>query len=294
MRVGFFGDGPWSHNAFKKILNEFTISFVCTRFDPGDKKLIQLASENNIPHFCYENINSSECLSEIKSFNSDIFVSLAFNQIFKKDLINIPKFGSINCHAGKLPKYRGRNILNWVLINDEKEFGITVHYIDEGIDTGDIIEQQCFPINDSDTYKTILKVAHYECANVLISSLKKIEDGTVKRIKQSDFNNLNQGFYCVGRVEGDEIIEWNNNSREIFNFIRAITEPGPNARSSLNGKEIQIISSEIPENSPIYKGVPGSVIGLGKDYLLVKTKDSFIKVLKYHYEGKIKIGDRFC
>jgi methionyl-tRNA formyltransferase len=64
---------------------------------------------------------------------------MSFNQIFKSEIINLPRLKTINCHAGKLPFYRSRNILNWVLINDEKEFGITVHYVDEGIDTGDII-----------------------------------------------------------------------------------------------------------------------------------------------------------
>ena len=73
---------------------------------------------------------------------------MSFNQIFRKDIINLTPIGIINCHAGKLPFYRGRNILNWVLINDEKEFGITVHFVDEGIDTGDIILQKTFPITD--------------------------------------------------------------------------------------------------------------------------------------------------
>ena len=71
----------------------------------------------------------------------------------------MPKYGAINCHAGKLPDYRGRNILNWALINDEKEFGITVHFIDEGIDTGDIILQESFEIKDSDNYKSLLDLA---------------------------------------------------------------------------------------------------------------------------------------
>ena len=77
---------------------------------------------------------------------------MSFNQIFKREMIDLPKYGTINCHAGKLPFYRGRNILNWALINDEKEFGITVHYMDEGIDTGDIIVQRTYPIGEEDDY----------------------------------------------------------------------------------------------------------------------------------------------
>ncbi|MDR1522244.1 MAG: hypothetical protein LBS28_05280 [Streptococcaceae bacterium] len=84
-------------------------------------------------------MNSKEVINLLKKYNADLFISMSFNQIFKSEIINLPRLKTINCHAGKLPFYRSRNILNWVLINDEKEFGITVHYVDEGIDTGDII-----------------------------------------------------------------------------------------------------------------------------------------------------------
>jgi methionyl-tRNA formyltransferase len=93
----------------------------------------------NIDYLKYENINSKNFIERIKTYFCDLFVSMSFNQIFKDEIINLTPLRIINCHAGKLPFYRGRNILNWVLINDEKEFGITVHYVDEGIDTGDFI-----------------------------------------------------------------------------------------------------------------------------------------------------------
>ena len=96
---------------------------------------------------------------------------MSFNQIFKNNLINLPPLKIINCHAGKLPFYRGRNVLNWVLINDENEFGITVHFIDEGIDTGDIILQKTFKIDDTDDYQTLLSRAYKECGSILYDSI---------------------------------------------------------------------------------------------------------------------------
>src|SRR5690606_11568598 len=114
---------------------------------------------------------------------------------------------TINCHAGKLPYYRGRNILNWVLINDENEFGITVHYIDDGIDTGDLILQETFPITDNDNYKTLLEVAYVECGNLLYKAINKIQEGNVKPVSQSTIHSV--GFYCGIRRQGDEIINWN-------------------------------------------------------------------------------------
>ena len=87
--------------------------------------LINYAKKHNIPYFIEKNINSKMFIERVKKYNCDLFVSMSFDQIFKKEIINLPRLKTINCHAGKLPFYRGRNVLNWVLINDEKEFGIT-------------------------------------------------------------------------------------------------------------------------------------------------------------------------
>ena len=138
--IGYFADGKWGHNAFKKLKEDdsIVIDFVCVRNDYKDPVLMQLGKENGIDVLYTPNINSDEFLDKLETYKSDLFVSMSFNQIFREKVRNIPPLSVINCHAGKLPYYRGRNILNWALINDEKEFGITVHYIDDGIDTGDI------------------------------------------------------------------------------------------------------------------------------------------------------------
>lgn len=172
MKIGYFGGGPWSHEAFKRIQEDdsIEIAFVTVRFDQRDSVLISLASQNQIPVEISKNINSDEFLERISKYKADLFVSMSFNQIFKNRTFNYPLLKTINCHAGKLPFYRGRNILNWALINNEKEFGITVHYIDEGIDTGDIILQRTYPIADADDYGTLLNTAYIGCAEALYGS----------------------------------------------------------------------------------------------------------------------------
>ena len=146
INIGYFGDGPWAHEAFRKLIadDSLKIKFVTVRFDSRDPQLIALADEYGIPVELSENINSDEFLQRIENYKVDLFVSMSFNQIFRTRTINYPLLRTINCHAGKLPYYRGRNILNWALINDESEFGITVHYVDTGIDTGDIILQEIY------------------------------------------------------------------------------------------------------------------------------------------------------
>lgn len=293
LKIGYFGDGPWAHQAFLRINADpsFKIEFVCARFDNPDKKLKQFADENNIAFYVHPNVNSDEFINLISTLDCDIFISMSFNQIFKPPLINFPPLRTINCHAGALPFYRGRNILNWALINDEKYFGITVHYMDEGIDTGDIILQRYYEINDNDDYATLLEKAYKGCAEVLYDGLKILNGYEIESIKQASIHPV--GFYCGQRKKGDEIIDWNQTSREIYNFIRAICKPGPMARSFIADKEIKINKASIIKEAPAYKGINGSVIAIEKDGLLVKTSDSFIKIPEWECERIIKIGDRF-
>ena len=293
LNIGYFADGPWSHETFKKLINdkEIHISFICARHESTDQTLRDFSVKNNIDYFAHENVNSDEFISIIKKYNCDLFVSMSFNQIFKSKIINLTKYKIINCHAGKLPFYRGRNVLNWVLINDEKEFGITVHYVDKGIDTGNIILQKSFQVTDQDNYKTLLNKAYIECANILYDAILMFKKGKVKSYKQSELNL--EGFYCKGRKEGDEILNWNQTSREIFSFVRAICKPGPCARSYLNKKEIKINKVEFLDNAQNHKSTIGTIISKNSNNFIVKTKDSLIKVTEFEFGGSIEIGDKF-
>ena len=216
---------------------------------------------------------------------------MSFDQIFKKDIIKFMRHKIINCHAGKLPFYRGRSVLNWVLINDEKEFGITVHYIDEGIDSGDIILQRSYEITDLDDYSTLLNKAYVKCSEILYDAILMFKKGDVTVQKQIDFDPV--GSYFSKRKKGDEILNWNQSSREIFNFVRAICNPGPSARAFIDNKEMKINKVEYLENSQIYKCEIGTIIKKEYDGFLVKTKDSFLKVISYEYDGIIEEGNRF-
>lgn len=292
IKIGYFADGPWAHRAFEKIIRDETIeiSFICVRYSKKDYVLQELGEKYKIDILSPQNINSSDFIYQIKKYKVDLFVSMSYDQIFKNELINLSPLKTINCHAGKLPYYRGRNILNWVLINDEKEFGITVHYMDEGIDTGDIILQKVYEITDEDTYATLLERAYEGCAEILYDAIKVIQYGKVRAIKQDDVDKI--GIYCGGRREGDEILDWNQTSRNVFNFVRALCIPGPQALSFINGKPIKINKVKLVEGAHKYKGIPGQVIGKGKEGLYIKTQDSMIELIEYSFEGNIKISDR--
>lgn len=291
--IGYYADGPWSHQALAELVIDpsIRIAFVCARSDRPDPILQAQAATHGIRFIAHPKINSDEFLELAYPSGCDLFVSMSFNQIFGKRLRERPRLGTINCHAGKLPFYRGRNILNWALINDEKEFGITVHYVNQGIDTGDILAQRVYPITDLDTYATVLERAYYGCAELLVNTIKRLQSGDIRAVPQSDIHPV--GFYCTARRNGDERLSWNQTSREIFNFVRAICEPGPQARTFVGTAEIKINHVQLVPDAPTYKGIPGAVVGIEAGSLLVKTADSYVRVVEWNGVERVRIGDRF-
>ena len=292
LKIGYFGDGPWAHHAFSKLLADSTlqVGFICARHDKPDPILKSRAAENNLDFITHAKINSEQFMDRMKMYECDLFVSMSFNQIFHGALLSLPPLKTINCHAGLLPFYRGRNILNWALINDEKVFGITVHFVDEGIDTGDIIMQRCYSITDQDDYASLLERAHSECAAILYDAIKALQNSNVLPIAQNSIHPM--GFYCSARKDGDERLNWNQKSRDVFNFVRAICRPGPEARTFLNGEELKINRVVYLPDAPNYKDNPGSVVGVEADSFFVKTADSYIKVIEWSGSVRPRIGSR--
>jgi methionyl-tRNA formyltransferase len=292
IKIGYFADGPWAYKAFEKLIQDETIEicFIVPRTDSKDYTLKELAFLHQIDYLDSIDVNSNDFFAKAITYECDLFVSMSFNQIFKSQIINAPKLKTINCHAGKLPFYRGRNVLNWVLINDEKEFGITVHFIDEGIDTGDIILQRTYPITDSDNYNTLLERAYDGCSLILFEAVKQIQDNSFNRVPQKSIHPV--GLYCGRRGIGDEVIDWNSNSRDLFNFIRAISSPGPISTTYLNGDIIKISRAEMVQDAPIYINTPGQLLAKSERGFYIKTKDSFIEISEIETKRKLKIGDK--
>jgi methionyl-tRNA formyltransferase len=291
VKIGYFADGPWSHEALEKIVEDkrFKIAFIVPRYDSRDPVLKEWASKLAVDFLPIENVNHPDAISQLQRYGADLFVSMSFNQILRKQILSIPLKGFINCHAGALPFYRGRNILNWVLINDEKEFGVTAHYIDEGIDTGDIILQKKSLITDEDNYSTLLARAIGLCAEVLYEALVSIETNSVKRIVQSEIHPV--GSYFGRRRIGDEWIDWNWTSRRIFNFVRAISTPGPCARTLFNDNEIAVHRASLINQAPKYLSTAGEVVGRENDFLIVKTGDSVIRIEAFNCDGSAVGGN---
>lgn len=293
LRIGYFADGPWSHRALELLLADpdIEVAFICARHSSPDRHLKERASTLDIEFRVTNNVNSERFLNAISSHQCDLFVSMSFDQILKRQFYSFPRLGTINCHAGKLPFYRGRNILNWALMNDEKEFGITVHYVDDGVDTGDIILQRTYPICDQDDYASLLSTAYRECPAVLYAAIQSIRTGNAERIPQVSLHPC--GSICSKRRSGDETIDWQQSSREVFNFIRALTRPGPLARTRLDEHTVQIVKAEMIAEAPAYKCIPGAILAKDAKGFLVKTGDTYIRITEWISEVRLSAGRRF-
>lgn len=278
MKIGFWGEGPWAHDSLERLLRSdlFKVLFVVGRANVYDQTLESIAKNSQIPFFRPGNANDEEFLSIVTGYCPDINVSMSYDQILRRRLIESAPLGFINCHAGALPFYRGRNVLNWALINGETKFGITVHYIDEGIDTGDIIKQEFVDILPEDDYGSILKKAERYCPCVLESALRDIVAGTSIRISQNSIHPV--GFYCGRRIDGDELIDWSLSSECIHNFVRGITLPAPCAYTYFQDRQIRVVATKIVHEAPTYLGVCGEVVGRCSEGINVKTGDTVLLV----------------
>jgi len=293
VRLGYFANGLWGHLAFKKLQknNRAKIVFVCGRYQQKDHQLKLLAETHGIPYYEFSDVNSACSLSIIQGHKPDLLVSMSYDQIFKRSLLKLAHKGIINCHAGALPFYRGRSVLNWVLINDEPYFGITTHFVDEKIDTGDIIYQAKFPITDEDDYASLLCRASIGCAEALARSIDLIIKNKVTRVAQSSLDP--HGSYFPKRKEGDELISFRKKGRAIFNFVRALSSPGPGARAFFEGYEVKLEKVLILSKFIDRRYAVGEVTDVEKNSFVVRALDSNIRVLKWHCIKPIFVGGKF-
>lgn len=240
--------------------NGFDIAAVFTyRDDPGENiwfgSVAEFAASRNLPVFAPDNINHPIWVRKIRELSPDILFSFYYRDMIKSPILEIPKKGCLNLHGSLLPKYRGRCPVNWVLVNGEKETGVTLHYMTPRPDDGDIVGQKQIEITHNDTAKTLHEKAAIATSLLLDEVLPKIKDGTSPRIVQ----NHDEASYFGGRGPEDGEILWTASSTEIRNLVRAVTLPYPGAFTYLGDRKCLFWSvTEIPESEASLN--PGTVI----------------------------------
>jgi methionyl-tRNA formyltransferase len=225
-------------------------------------------------------INARQVVEELGAQNLDLIIECGWSQIISKDIIQIPLLGTLGLHYALLPKNRGGASLNWALIRDEIEWGITLYYLDEKIDKGDIIAQKRFPIFDDDDINSLYDRADNASISALLENLPLIKAGTAPRIKQDPTKST----YLKARKPEDGLINWNQPARNIYNLIRALTLPYPCAFSYLNGEKMDFVKSRI-FGLVGNEASPGTIVRTIPSGLVIKCGDICILAESVIYNG---------
>jgi len=281
MRVLLFGDGAWAANSLLRLqqTERAHIVGVVLRSAPSDDSMSRVGQECGLRVFRPENVNAPDFVNQVRRLNPDLNLSISYNQILRQPLIQAAALGFVNFHAGKLPFYRGRNVLNWALINGEKEVGVTAHFVDEGIDTGDIILQHTLPVAWTDNYGDVLER--------VVDYFPGFVDQTVQRLVTGDYErrpqSVEQGCYFAGRETGDEWLDWTDTSVNLHNKVRAISRPGPGARTTVGFEPVIVWSAFYDPGWPNYLANPGQVVGRCTEGVFVKTANSTLLVKEVQF-----------
>ncbi|MGA1863980.1 MAG: bifunctional UDP-4-amino-4-deoxy-L-arabinose formyltransferase/UDP-glucuronic acid oxidase ArnA [bacterium] len=245
------------------------------RDDPGEHiwfdSVAELAASMKVPVFAPEDINHPLWVRRIREMGPDILFSFYYRHMLGQSILDIPPAGCLNLHGSLLPKYRGRCPVNWVLVNGEKETGVTLHYMTARPDDGDIVSRKSIAITDDDTAKSLYEKVAEASSVMLDEMLPRIRAGTAPRIPQDH----SKSTYFGGRRPEDGEIGWNRSATEIRNLVRAVTRPYPGAFSYVGEQKCLFwMVTRIPGRE---KGInPGTVISTdplviacGKDNVLV-------------------------
>jgi len=226
--------------------------------DPNENiwfpSVAELSAANNIPVYAPENINHPIWVEKIRELKPDIIFSFYYRNMVSAEILEIPPQGCLNLHGSLLPRYRGRCPVNWVLVEGEKESGVTLHYMTPHPDDGDIAGQQRVEIEDNDTALSLHEKLGIAAAELLNNQLPLILENRVKRTPQDE----SASSYFGGRGSKDGEIQWNQSATRIRNLVRAVTRPYPGAFSFQGNRKCIFWQVATTESSPL--AAPGTVI----------------------------------
>ncbi len=240
----------------------------------------EYAVAQNIPVLQPTNLKSEAFLEELRSFQANLQVIVAFRML-PEVVWDMPELGSFNIHGSLLPQYRGAAPINWAIINGEKETGVTSFFLKHAIDTGDLIFQERVPILEDDDFGAVYEKLKYEGAKLALRTVQAIARDEVK--SQPQITTAETKHAPKLYKETCEI-NWNQPAPQVRNFIRGLS-PYPAAWTRLNGKTFKIFKTEVLENIT-YSSAPGQIHTDNKTYLHVQTATGAIAVLDLQMEGK--------
>lgn len=245
-----------------------------------------LAQRLGIPILQPPRIKEPRAIDYLKVLSPDLIVVVAYGQILPEEILAIPPLGSINLHASLLPELRGAAPIAWAIIEGQETTGLTTMYMDEGMDTGEIILQKKVDILPTETTGALSEKLSQVGAHLVLETLRLIEQENAPRTAQND----SLATYAPIIKKEDCLIDWQGPAQKTYNLIRGLT-PHPGAFTYLNGKRLKIYGCEILQ----LKGeeMPAKIVKAKRDELVVATTEGGLSLLEVQPEGKrrMRIGE---
>ena len=288
MRIVFAGTPDFAVPSLEELAKKgHDISLVVTQMDrpkgrgkklqhtPVKDKALELGLEVYQP----SNINSEESIKKLREINPDFLIVVAYGQILKKQVLDIPNIDTLNVHASLLPKYRGAAPINWSILDGEEETGVTIMRVEEGLDTGDMISKVTTPIDDEDDAISIHDKLSRLGGELLISTLDDIVEERVVYTPQKD----EESSYAPMLSREDGRIEWGKSAIEIFNQVRGL-KPWPGSFTHYKNQQIKVHKLGIIDKPSL--GEPGKIIDVSNDGIYVNTKDKVVIIKELQFPNK--------
>ncbi len=271
--------------------DEYILAVITHKDNPDEdiwfRSVAALARKYDIPVHTPDSVSTDNWVERIRLWAPDLIFSFYSRNMIRDDILTIPRLGAFNMHGSLLPKYRGRVPINWAIINGEQKTGVTLHHMVKRADAGDIVDQEAVPIGPDETAREVFERVVTAARSVLERQIEAIKAGTAPRRAQDE----TQATYFGGRKPEDGRIDWSQNAVQIFNLIRAVTQPYPGAFTVVKGKKLFIWWAK---PLPGVGGTPGQVIAV--DPLVVAAGSGGLEIVNAEWEDEetheLNMGDQ--
>ena len=233
-----------------------------------------------IPVLQPKKVREPEFVETLRKIGPDVIVVAAFGQIISKEILEMPRYGCINVHASLLPAYRGAAPIQWAVINGDKESGVTIMRMNEGLDTGDMIDKVVVPLDENETGGSLFDKLSAAGAKLCAEVLEKLENGTAVFEKQPELSTTDYAA-MIDKKMGK--INWERPAKEIEQLIRGLN-PWPSAYTFMKGKSLKLWTASVVYEER--EAVPGEIVEIGKEGILVKTGEGLLLIRELQLEGK--------
>lgn len=289
MKAVFMGTPDFAVGALKRLAEDgHEILAVITQPDkPQGRKMIltpppvkEEALRLGLEVYQPRRVRDPECVEYVKKLEPEVIVVAAFGQIIPKEILDLPKYGCLNIHASLLPKYRGAAPIQWAIIDGEKETGVTMMRMDEGLDTGDMLTKAVVPIAADETGGSLFDKLSETGAELMSDTLKRLLKEDIPGEKQPKESPT--AYASMIRRE-DGKIDWSMSAARLERLVRGLS-PWPGCAARLNGKQLKVWKTRVCSENSGQKA--GCVCDIRPDALCVQTGDGVLEILELQLEGK--------